>query len=507
MTSASRVTINTLAQYTRTVLTAVIVFYTSRVVLENLGEDDFGIYSLVGGVITMLAFIQRNLSKTIQRFLSYYHGSGDKEMVIKIFNNSVCTQLIISFTLCGILFLCTPLIFEHLLNIAPDRIEAAKTVYYLMLVNLFFGMQSAPYGAALIARENIVFSSVVSVIDAILKIPVALSLIYISQNKLEWYSIMMAFIVILNYLAYWLYCKHKYNECRHFSFRNFDSKLFFEMFSFMGWGIYGMMCLTARTQGIAILLNRFFTTAINAAFGLGGQVAGQVQFLSSALTTAINPQIIKAEGSGNRQRMFRLAEISCKISFLLMSMLAVPAIIYMDDLLTIWLKKVPDYTCMFCRMIILAELIDLTTLNLNTANQAIGNVKVYSICINTIKVLTLPVVWIILWYGMQPFEAMIVYVIFEAICASSRIIFLHININLSISHYCRNVFAGILPTFLINLLACHLASQFLSGWPFLVGFIISVMVTCTAAWAFGLKDDEKVVILNIARKISKKIKR
>ena len=169
MKSSSRVVVNTLAQYIRTVLTIIIVLYTSRVVLANLGVDDFGIFSLVGGVISMLAFVRRNLSKTIQRFLSYYQGKKDQGMVIKIFNNSICTQLIISLSICFVLLLCTPLIFEHLLNIKPERIDAAKIVYFVMLVNLFFHMMSAPYGAALIARENIVFSSIVSIVDAVLK--------------------------------------------------------------------------------------------------------------------------------------------------------------------------------------------------------------------------------------------------------------------------------------------------------------------------------------------------
>ena len=507
MKSSSRVVVNTLAQYVRTVLTIIIVLYTSRVVLANLGVDDFGIYSLVGGVISMLAFVRRNLARTIQRFLSYHHGSGNKNMVIDIFNNSVCTQLLISLTLCTILLLCTPLIFEYILNIAKDRMEAAKVVYWLMLVNLFFHMLSAPYEATLIARENIVFSSIVSVVDTFLKIPVALSLIWISSNKLEWYSVMMAAIVILNYLIYYIYCKGKYDECCHFSFRSFNKHLFYEMFSFMGWNVYGTMCLTGRTQGVAVLLNRFFSTAINAAFGLGGQVAGQVQFLSSALTTAINPQIIKAEGSGNRQRMFRLSEISCKFSFLLLSMLAVPAIIYMDVLLNIWLKEVPDYTSMFCRMIVLAELVDLTTLNLNTSNQAIGNVKIYITCISTIKIMTLPVVWFVLWLGMGPLKVMIVYVLFEAICAASRLIFLHINIHLSIKNYFLNVFAGIIPTTFINTIVCYFFSQFLTGWLFIIGFVVSIVITCFVAWMIGFRDDEKTIMLQVAKRFKSKIKR
>ena len=505
MNASTRVVINTLAQYVRTIFMVVIVLYTSRVVLDNLGVNDYGIYSLVSGVVAMLAFIRNNLSKTIQRFLSYHHGSGNKEMVVKIFNNSVCTQLIITIILCGVLLACTPLIFNYLLKIPIDRLVTAKTVYVLMVFSLFFQMLTAPYEAVLIARENIIFSSIVSVVDAVLKIPIALSLIYISSDKLEWYSVMMALVVVLNYFVFRYYCKRKYDECLYFSLRSFNKELFKEMFSFMGWNVYGTMCVTGRTQGVAILLNRFFSTAINAAFGLGGQVAGQVSFLSGAITTAINPQIIKAEGGGDRGKMFRLSEISCKFSFLLMSMVAIPAVIYMDFIMDIWLKEVPPYTCMFCQMIILTALVDLTTLNMNTTNQAVGNVKFYQICINSIKICSLPVTWLVLRMGQGPFEVMVVYIVFELLCAISRIVFLHISVQLPVLQFVRNVILGILPVFFINLIVCYFVSRYLTGWWLIVTGILSIVTTCCSAWLIGLQNDEKDVFRKMITKIKTRI--
>ena len=170
--------------------------------MANLGVNDYGIYSLIGGVVALLAFIQNNLSRTIQRYLSFYQGKNDLFMVVKIFNNSVTTQLIIAIVLCGTLALMTDIVFVYLVNISPDRLVSAKYVYWLMLGSLFFNLLSTPYLAALIARENMVYSSIIQIIDSILKIPVALSLIWISSNKLEWYSFLSFCIVILNYFCY-----------------------------------------------------------------------------------------------------------------------------------------------------------------------------------------------------------------------------------------------------------------------------------------------------------------
>lgn len=507
MRASTRVVVNTSIQYVRTVISVIITLYTSRVVLANLGVEDYGIYSLIGGVVALLAFIQNNLSRTIQRFLSYYHGKGDKRMITKIFNNSVITQLFIAIGLCGVLVVLVDAVFEHLVYIAPERLNAARWVYFLMIGSLFANLMSTPYLATLIAHENIVYSSVVQIVDAFLKVPVALSLMWISDNRLEWYSAMSFLIVFLNTTLYYLYCTKKYEECRSFTFGSFDGKLSKEMFVFMGWNAYGTACVMGRTQGTAILLNRFFGTSINAAFGISGQVAGQIGFFSNALTTAINPQIIKAEGAGDRKKMFRLSEISCKFSFLLMSMISVPLIIYMPTILELWLKNVPENTAMFCSLIILSNQIDLITLNLNTTNQAIGNVKVYSICINTIKIFTLPVMFYVLNLGMRPVDVMIVYVLFESICAISRLVFLHHTVQLSIRQYLRNVFFMILPPVAINVPICYYISPYLSGWFFLVTVCVSVVVTCMITYVSGLKNDEKNILKNIFKKIIRRISR
>lgn len=497
MSSSKRVLINTLSQYIRTVISVIVTLYTSRIVLQNLGVDDYGIYNLVAGVIALLSFFSDSLSTTTQRYLSYNQGRNDTLMMKKIFNNSVFTQTLISIVLCSLLAFCTPIVFNRLLNIAPDRIFAAKSVYYFMIASLFANFQSTPYKAALIAHENIVYSSLVQILDALLKIPIAISLIYISQDKLIWYSGMSFGIVSLNLVLYFSYCVLKYPECRGIKLFDFDLQLSKEMFSFMWWMIYSSGCVAARTQGIAILLNRSFSTAVNAAYGIGQQVSGQFMFLSNALTTAMRPLIIRAEGAGNREKMFRLCEITCKLAFILLGCVSIPAIIHMDDLLGIWLVEVPEHTAMFCRYFLTACWIDELTLALMYANQAVGNVKIYSLWVNSIKITTIPIIWLLLKFDYHLSILMLAFVIIESICMISRLVFLKINIHLSIRHFMNNVVYPIIAPIILTAVIVLYVSQYIDGWLCLINFIISPIVLLSMLLLFGLKSDEKSIIRNI----------
>lgn len=507
MQESSRVVINTTVQYFRSIVSVIITLYTSRIVLYNLGVDDFGIYSLIAGVITMFSFIQSSLAKTTQRYLSYHYGKRNKQIVIEIFNNSVITQLIIALILCGLLVLLSSFVFNKMIVIPLERLDAAKIVYYIMIGSLFCNLLSTPYLATLISRENIIYSSVVQIIDAFLKIPIAISLVYISDNKLEYYSLFCFFLVFFNLLLYYTYCISFYDECKHFSFRSFKISLFKDMFSFAGWNVYSTMCIVGRGQGIAVLLNNFYSTAINAAYSIGNQVSSQIAFLSNSLTTAINPQIMKAEGSGDRYRMIRLSELSCKYSFLLMSMASIPAIIYMPTILSIWLKEVPEHSVMFCRMILLAIQIDLISMNLSSTNQAIGNIRNFVLFIQTAKVVTLPTVYVALRLGGSPFIVMVIYVVFEFLCAVLRVGYLKYDINMSVKHYVKNVVFACLSISFINALICFLISKYLNGWFFLITCFISIIVTMVLILLIGMNPDEKIIFTRLINKLRRIIKR
>lgn len=500
MRPATRVIVNTAAQYLRTGLTVLITLYTSSLVLRYLGADDYGIYTLVGAVLSMLAFIQSNLARSIQRFLSFYHGRRDADMLRSLFNNSIITQIAITVVLCSVLAAIGPWLFDTgLFRIPSHQHRTALIVYYIAVGSLVFNLLSTPYLAVLIARENIVFSSVVQVVDTLLKIPIALSLIWIASGRLTWYAVMSGSLTALNFVCYWAYCR-RYEECRFFSLRNFRWSLTRDMMSFMGWTVYGTGCVAARNQGVQIVFNHFYSTVINAAYGLAMQVSAQISVLATSLTTAINPQIVKAEGARDRERMLMLAESSCKISFLLMTMFVVPVCCQMNDILDLWLGsgRVPEYTGLFCSALLIAALTDMTTSNLSAANAAIGNIRVYTVVTNSIKILTLPAAWFCLHEGLAPFWVMAVYIAFEAVCALVRLIFMRYNIGLSIAKYSRKV---LIPDFIIASIVtavCLPLSRVCGGWAFMVTVGVSIIVTSGATWLLGLDANERNAIRSMA---------
>ena len=495
MDAASRVAVNTIAQYVKTVFSVVVSLYTSRIILDNLGISDFGIYDLVGGIIALFSFVNLTLSTTTQRYLSYHQGKNDLPMSIKIFNNSFITQIAIAGFLCLLMLSLTHPIFDHLLRIEPERIHAAYFVYYCMVATLFLNFLSVPYQALLIAHENIVYSSIVVMCESVLKIPVAFSLAWAPFDRLEWYALCVLLMFVPTFFAYYIYCRKKYVECQHVTMRSFDKNLFKEMFSFTGWTLYGTACVVGRNRGLAIIINNFFTTAMNGAMGIGNQVSGYLSFLSTSLTNSMRPQIVKAEGAGNRKKMLRLSEICCKASLVLMTLIAMPAIFEMDDLMALWLVDVPAYAVFFARAFVLSAWIDQFTVGLSVANAAVGNVKAFQVVTNTVKVLALPVIIVFLKIGFAVEYVMAVYILFEIICSCIRLFMLRRSVGLSIKSFGRNVVIPLIVPILATGCACFYLSPMFDGWKCLFSFVISPILVLSLTYVMGLKEDEKSKII------------
>ncbi|MBV4356907.1 oligosaccharide flippase family protein [Pinibacter aurantiacus] len=504
MKASSRVIFNTGVQYARTFIGACIALYSSRIILKSLGASDYGIYNLVAGVVTFIGFINLALSSTTQRYLSFYHGKNNEKLQAKIFTNSVIIQFVVGLVLALTMFSLTPLIFHKLLNIPTDRMAAAIAVYYSMIAVVFFSLITVPYTATLIAHENILFSSIVQIVESILKLIVALSLLFILKDRLIYYGIMMAAIIVIDFFAYTIYCRKHYKECRHISLKLFDKKLLKEIFYFSGWMIYSAVCIVGRTQGIAVIFNRFFGTLINAAYGIAQQLSGQAAFVSSSLLNAIRPQIIKAEGGLNRERMLRLAEIASKFSFLLLAMVVIPAVFEMKTILSIWLAEVPAHAIVFSQIMLLSILMDQLTVGLAFANQAIGNVKKYSFAINTIKLAAFPLAYLSLKFNGSPTSAMMCLLLVETLSSILRLFFLRNVEGLQISSFVKKVFLlEIFPVASIVATSwfCHNVFPYYLFW---ISFLVSIIVLCSATYYTGLCDDEKVIINEVLLKIKRR---
>ena len=297
MEPAKRIVINTLAQHTRAIINTCLSLYSTRLVLQILGQSDYGIYSLVVGVVTMLAFLTGALVITTQRQLSFYHGRGNIADVKSMFSSSLLLHILIGIGFAVILFAITPFIFGGFLDIDPVRVPTAKGVYYMAVLSLVIVFLTAPYKALFIAREEIVYISAVDIIDGVLKLAFALSLPLITYDRLMAYACAIAGIQAFHFFVLSLWAVTHFEESVLLpKLRLVRRGYLKDLTGFATWTVYSTACVMGRTQGVAIILNKFFGTVVNSAYGIAQQVYHSVAFISQAVTNAMSPQIVKAEG-------------------------------------------------------------------------------------------------------------------------------------------------------------------------------------------------------------------
>lgn len=319
MNAANRVVFNTGILYGRIIITVGISLFTTRIVLDALGAEDYGIFNLIAGVIVMLSFLKNAMATSTQRFLSFFQGKKDKVMQAKIFWNSMFFHLMLGLALWGILELAGLFLFDGFLNIPADKLGEAKLVYHFMVVNVFFLILSVPYNGSLVAHENMVYVALVNILEVLMKLAIALFLYQTSGSKLIIYGLLMAGISSVSFVVYAVFCIKSYEECKISNRQKIDKPLLKELGSYASWNLFGSLCSLGRTQGLAVILNLFFGAIINSAYAIANQVSGQLMFLSTTMLKSINPQIMKSEGNGDRKRMLRLAMIASKFGFFLLS--------------------------------------------------------------------------------------------------------------------------------------------------------------------------------------------
>lgn len=505
--NSTRVVVNTIAQYTRTVINLILSLYSTRLILDALGLADYGIIALIGGVVSMLAFMTNAMVTTTQRFMSYHQTKSGLEIQQAIFSNSVLMHIGVSFVVLIILEIVGLFLFDGFLDIIPERLNAAKIIYQCTIAMILLSFITAPYKALLIAHENIVYISVVEVFDGIMKVCIAIALTMWGTDKLVTYGYLMLGINILNLLAFSIYDFRKYKECIVLRLKLFDRGYLKSMSSFIGWQLYSTGCVVGRTQGTAIIINKFFGTIVNAAFGIALQVSAAVNFISSSLTLAINPQIVKAEGDGNRFKMLQLAEVASKFSFLLLAFIVIPLLFILHEILLLWLGDVPEYAALFCMVILISSLIDQITSGLVSANQAIGNVGAYALTINTIKVLTLPILTGLLWMGMNLKYAIWCYAIIEFLCAILRLPFIRHTGGLVINQYIHNVFLKIiLPTLQLVICCLGLYSLHLPLYLYIIGIVPIIILYGIIIYKLSLNANEREIINRLISSIKVKFR-
>lgn len=506
MSTASRVIKNSGYLYLRIFIVTGISLWTTRLVLNALGATDYGIFNIVGGVISMLAFLNTAMASATQRFMSYSEGENNKEKQKTIFNISMVFHLIVASFVALLLVALGFYFFNHVLNIPTDRLFAAKTIFLCLIISTVFGIMSVPYEAILNAHENMLYYSIVGVLDSLLRLVVALILYHTSYDKLIVYGNLMALIPIITLTIMRVYCHKKYDECIIAPRKYFDKSLMSEMFHFAGWNFLPNIANVIVVQGSSIVLNAFWGVLINAAHGVANQLAGYLLIFSNSMQKALNPVIVKKEGEHDRSRMVLYSLAGNKFSYLLFAFFAIPACVEMPFILKLWLKNPPEYAILFCRLIIVRRMIGQLTVTFSTSIGAIGQIKQRSLTNFIIMALALPVSWLAFKEGAPVYSLYIVLMLMVLFTSLSDIFYMHRQCNLQIPIFLKKVF---MPCLLITaigfvgdvLFSLWMQSSFLRLFCVL---IIGSILFGLATYLIGLEKNEKDLFNSLIYKLINK---
>lgn len=505
-TNNKRIAKNTLLLYARMLFMMVIGLYTSRVILDKLGEVDFGIYNVVGGFVTMFAIISGAMTSATQRFLSFEIGKGEKGNVKGIFSTMVYIHLFLAFIVLIVGEIVGVWFLNSHMNFPVDRYDAANWVFQLSLLVFILNVINVPYNGALIAYEKMSAFAYFSIFDAVFKLAICYVITLTPFDKLVVYAVLMAFIQILLLAMYFVYCRFKFTECRFTG--KFNKEYGKNVCSFVGWNLIGSLSGIAKEQGVNVVLNMFFGPAVNAARGIAYQVLSKLNGFVTNFQMALNPQIIKNYASGERENMYKLVFRGAKLSYLLLLTLSLPVVIEASLILGLWLKKVPDYTVIFLQITIFTALLNTLSNPLVISMHASGKVRDYQIVVGGLSLLTLPIVYVALKMGAEPYWAMIIAFLIEFACHFVRLYMLVRSIRFPMLRFLKDVTLRVCVITALSMIFPILAYNVISVTVlrFFTVCVLSVLSTIGLGYYIGFnKSDRLKLRTKVVNIINKKI--
>ena len=489
-----RIAKNTFFLYIRMLLIMAVSLYTSRVVLKTLGVEDFGIYNVVGGVVSMFSFLNGTISGATQRFLSYEIGTNNKERLQKVFNTAVGIHIIISVL---ILFLAETIGLWFVLNklvIPEDRMTASIWVYQFSVASSILFLMSMPYNACIIAHEKMGAFAYITVIDVVLKLLIVYLLQIGGFDKLILYAVLMFVVQLTIRFIYNIYCTRHFAESKYKL--EWDKSLAKEMTGFAAWTLFGGFASIGFSQGINILLNMFFGPVVNAARAIAVQVDNAIQSFVNNFQTAVNPQIIKQYAANNMNEVYKLVFAGSRYSFYLLLFMAIPVFFEATTILNIWLDEVPDHTVNFLRITILVLLIGALSGPLITASNATGRIKEYQIIVGSILLLIVPIAYFALINGCNPEFVFWIYFSISFIAQTARLLLIRKLIKLSLRRYFKEVVIRISLTTIVALLLPFMVYYYLpeSLLRLLITTVVSTLSVGVVVYSLGISHNERIFL-------------
>ena len=491
-----RIAKNTAFLYFRMVLTMFIGLFSVRIILNALGEENYGIYNVVGGVVTMLAFLNNSLSSATQRFLSFELGKGNKGGLHLIFCNSmtlyivVCVILLVLAETGGLWFVNNKLVIPN------ERMIAANWIYQFSIVSFLCTILSSPFNAVIIAREKMDIYAYVSIAESLLKLALIYSILVLGGDKLIIYGFFMMLVSVSIFIFYMVYCLVNFEETRYRYV--FDKSKIKEIGNFAGWGIWGALSNIFKSQGINILLNIFFGPVVNASRGIAYQVEGAVNTLVQNFYTAMRPQLIKSYAAHETEEMFKLLNMSTRLGYYMMFLVSLVFLYETPLIFSLWLGKIPQFSIPFTRLVLIGQLFIVLANQLMTSIHATGRVAKYQFGSGCIFMAVLPFSYFILKIDQNSFWPFIVQIIASLLYWLLTIERCYKLMHLSLKNYFVMV-SRLIFVSLILLLGSQLLHQWGPGdW---LGFVIlcvyTLVVGLTAILFIDCSKLERAIIKNI----------
>lgn len=496
-----RVVNNTLMLYIRQIFVMGCQLYIVKEVLTLLGEEDYGIYNLIAGFVLMLGFLNNTMSSATQRFFSYALGKKDFELLKKVYSaNSLIyiTIAVISiflFETVGYWFV------SNKINIDPSKMSSAKILYQLSICSFIMSVFSTPFISIIIAHERMNLYAFTSIFDVCLKVCAVLSLHLFLKNRLILYGIMMTVISFIIASVYIIVSLIKFRECRTLRL-SFDKELIKKIFDFTGWTLFGCITTMFRTQAITVLINQFFNPAVIAARSVALNVSQALNSFTNSFNTGLYPPIIKAWSCGEKESMYNLIYLGCKIDFLLTWVLSIPFLFEMDFVIQMWLKKTNLDVILFARLALVEAIVNSISLPLITAARAPGKMKEYECKLGFCQLLIFPASWLLFYLGGKAYWSFVCAIVASFFMLGLRLDILKRQIELPVRKFLYCVITPIVKTLLLTLFLSCLVKLLVSGKDFFSSLLILALtffISCLAAFLVGLSKSEQKNVYNLVK--------
>lgn len=491
-----RIAKNTLVLYVRMLFLMAIGLYTSRVVLQALGVEDFGIYNVVGGFVALFAVLSQSLSSAASRFLTFELGRGDRENLARVFSSTLLIHIVLALLIAIVGEVIGMWYVNTVMVVPPERMTATNWVFHFSVLAFCLNLVTVPHNAAVIAHERMSAFAYISIFEGVGKLLICFLIMASSCDRLVFYAVLMFFVQLACRGMLYYYCRRHFPECR--LRLTYNKALLKEISGFAGWNIIGTSAAILRNQGVNVLLNLFFGPVVNAARALANQVMQAVNGFAENFFMALRPQITKSYASGNREYMMTLITQGSRLSFYMLFVVCLPILLNTDYLLHLWLKTVPAHTTLFVQLTLLFTMVEAISMPLLTAQQATGNIRNYQIIVGGLQIMNLPLSYVILKMGGTAESVMFVAISLSALCLIVKLFLLRESIQLDVWFFVRKVLLNIVVVSLVAaIVPCLLRGDGSKTFLSFAAFTLLCLVCSVLAILYvGLKKAERQFVFS-----------